>query len=123
MHHYGSNNGNGQSGRTETAPSKTSTATVFLLDDDASVLKSTGRLLASEDWQIESFTDPHAFLSYSESHKPRVAVIDIRMPVMDGLEVQSRLRSISPETRVIVLTSMDDDAIRSAARRSGAAAF
>jgi two-component system response regulator FixJ len=100
-----------------------STLTVCLLDDDPSVLKSTGRLLSSGGWEIQSFTDPHAFLRHSEIHQPRVAIIDIRMPEMDGFEVQKRLSTISPRTEVIVLTSMDDPAVRSQAIGAGAAAF
>ena len=45
------------------------------------------------------------------------------MPVMNGLEVQRRLRNISPSTRVIILTSNDDPAVRSKAMEAGAVAF
>jgi len=56
-------------------------------------------------------------------HCPGVAVIDIRMPDMNGLEVQTRLRTVSPSTRVIVLTSKDDPAVRTIAMNAGASAF
>jgi two-component system response regulator HydG len=94
-----------------------------LLEDDPSVLKATGRLLSSAGWKVESFLDPIAFLRYAQAHQPEVAVIDILMPVMNGLEVQSRLRSLSPSTRLIVLTSNDDPTVRSQAMRGGALAF
>ena len=81
--------------------------TVYLLDDDSSILKSTGRLLDSAGWKVEAFTDPIAFLEHAAIHCPDVAVIDVLMPAMNGLEVQTRLRSISPSTRVIVLTAKD----------------
>src|SRR3954447_1245191 len=55
---------------------------VCLLDDDPSVLKATGRLLTSAVWAAESFTDPHAFLSYAHQHRPALVVLDIAMPVM-----------------------------------------
>ena len=45
------------------------------------------------------------------------------MPLMHGLEVQKRLREISPATRVVVLTANDDPVIRSSAIDAGAAAF
>ena len=104
------------------APNK-ETSTVCLLDDDSSVLKATSRLLASSGWKVESFSDPIAFLRYAQTHHPQVAVIDIMMPGMNGLEVQTRLRSISPLTRVIVLTSKDDPLVRSKAMEAGASAF
>jgi two-component system response regulator HydG len=67
--------------------------------------------------------DPIAFLRYAQAHKPGVVVIDILMPVMNGLEVQSRLRTLSPSTRLIVLTSNDDPMVQSTAMRGGAFAF
>ena len=97
--------------------------TVFLLDDDSSVLKSTGRLLDSAGWKVEVFTDPLAFLEQAAMHFPDVAVIDMLMPEMNGLEVQTRLRSVSPSTRVIVLTAKDDPSVRRTAMNAGASAF
>src|SRR5947199_7580855 len=89
-----------------------SASTLWLLDDDPSVLKATGRLLASAGWEVERFIDPDAFLRHAEIHHPRVVVIDMWMPRMDGLEVQRRLSEISPSTRVIVLTANDDRIVR-----------
>ena len=97
--------------------------TVYLLDDDSSILKSTGRLLDSAGWKVEAFTDPIAFLEHAAIHCPDVAVIDVLMPAMNGLEVQTRLRRISPSTRVIVLTAKDDPSVRRTAMNSGASAF
>ena len=94
-----------------------------MLEDDPSVLKATNRLLSSAGWKVEPFLDPIAFLRYAQEHRPEVAVIDILMPIMNGLEVQSRLRTLSPSTRLIVLTSNEDPTVRSTAMRSGAFAF
>jgi FixJ family two-component response regulator len=99
------------------------TVAVYLLDDDPSVLKSTGRLLDSAGWKVAVFTDPIAFLEQAAMHFPDLAVIDILMPQMSGLEVQTRLRSISPSTRVIVLTAKDDPLVREVAMNAGASAF
>jgi len=100
-----------------------SASTVWLLDDDLSVLKATGRLLASAGWEVERFIDPDAFLRHAEIHHPRVVVIDMGMPRMDDLEVQRRLSGISPLTRVIVLTANDDQIVRWKALAAGAASF
>ena len=97
--------------------------TICLLDDEPSVLKATGRLLMAEDWNVKPFTSPDAFLDYAQVHQPRVAVIDFRMPTMNGLEVQTRLSKVSPLTRVIVLTSDESSSVRSNALRAGASAF
>ena len=96
---------------------------VCILDDDASVVKATSRLLSSAGWDVDAFTDPIEFLDHAKTCQPRVAVLDVLMPVMDGLEVQKRLQTISPATRVIILTSNDDTSVRTRAFDSGASAF
>jgi two-component system, LuxR family, response regulator FixJ len=99
------------------------TLAVYLLDDDSSVLKATSRLLDSVGWKVQAFSDPIAFLEHAAMHRPEVAVIDILMPDMNGLEVQTRLQRVSPSTRVIVLTAKDDPSVRRTAMNAGAAAF
>ncbi len=105
------------------AAPKTKVLTICLVDDDPSVLKATSRLLVSSGWKVESFLDPVKFLDYAKTTQPPLVVVDILMPIMNGLEVQNRLRTVSPSTRVIVLTSKDDPAVRSKALAAGAAAF
>ena len=99
------------------------TVAVYLLDDDPSILKATRRLLDSAGWKVEAFTDPIRFLEHAAMHCPDLAVIDILMPQMSGLEVQTRLRRVSPATRVIVLTAKDDPSVRRMAMNAGASAF
>ena len=99
------------------------TSAVYLLDDDPSILKATRRLLDSVGWKVEAFSDPIAFLEHAAIHCPELAVIDIVMPDMNGLEVQTRLRRVSPSTRVIVLTAKDDPSVRRIAMNAGASAF
>ena len=99
------------------------TLAVFLLDDDKSVLKATSRLLDSIGWRVNAFTNPNTFLEHVAAHRPDLAIIDILMPEMSGLEVQTRLRRISPSTRVIVLTARDDPSVRRIALNGGASAF
>ena len=102
---------------------KTMGTPVYLLDDDCSVLKATGRLLRAEDLEVETFSDPHVFLQQAERQQPRVAVIDIWMPEMDGLEVQTRLSRVAPNTRVIALTSNDDPTVHARLLKNGASAI
>jgi FixJ family two-component response regulator len=96
---------------------------VCVLDDEPSVLKGLGRLFSSADLDAKAFGDPVDFLSYAQTHRPAVALIDVSMPVMSGLEVQSRLREISPSTRVIIFTGKNDPLLRSTALNAGASAF
>ena len=99
------------------------TVAVYLLDDDPSILKATSRLLDSVGWKVAAFTDPFAFLERAAIDCPDVAVIDMLMPHMNGLEVQTRLHGVSPSTRVIVLTAKDDPSVQRMAMNAGASAF
>ena len=103
-----------------TAPT---TASVCLLDDDPVVLTGMSRLLASAGLRAKQFTDPEEFLLEVKVHRTPVAIVDVWMPAMNGLEVQSRLREISPSTRVIIFTGKEDPLVRSAALNAGASAF
>src|ERR1043166_5315973 len=96
---------------------------VYLLDDDPAILKAPSRIFGSGGWTVNAFNDPMMFLEQAETHSPDVAIIDIIMPEMSGLEVQTRLRRISPSTRVIMLTARGDPSVRRMAMNAGAYAF
>jgi FixJ family two-component response regulator len=96
---------------------------IWLLDDDASMLRALGRLLRSAGFSVEKFNHPVPFLSRIEEARCRVAVLDVWMPDMNGLEVQSRLNENSPETRIIFITGRDDPSVRQTALDAGAFAF
>jgi len=96
---------------------------IWLLDDDVSMLKALGRLMTSAGLIAEKFSDPLAFLARLKHARCRVAVLDVWMPVMNGLEVQASLRRDSPETRIIFMTGRDDPLVRQTALDGGAFAF
>jgi FixJ family two-component response regulator len=96
---------------------------IWLLDDDASMLRALGRLLNSAGFSVEKFDDPAAFLARLKQAICRVAVLDVWMPDMNGLEVQACLRQDSPETRIIFISGRDDPSVRQAALDAGAFAF
>jgi FixJ family two-component response regulator len=98
-------------------------AAVCIVDDDPSMLKALGRLLASVGLPARLFREPLDFLKYATRNPVTVALIDIWTPGMNGLELQKELRAVSPETRVIIVTADDEDSVRSAAIQNGATAF
>jgi len=102
---------------------KCSAFSVCLLDDDPSILKGLTRLFSSAELQLQTFNDPNDFLCYARKHRPDVVLVDVCMPQMSGLEVQSQLREISPSTRVIIFTGKEDPLVRSTALNAGASAF
>ena len=98
-------------------------ANAFRISLAAERLRNTTCQVVSAGWQPEQFSEPQAFLSYVKVHRPTIAIIDVWMPLMNGLEVQSRLRELSPSTRVIMFTGKDDPLVRSTSLKAGASAF
>ena len=96
---------------------------IWLLDDDVSMLRALGRLMTSAGLIAEKFSDPVAFLARLKHARCRVALLDVWMPQMNGLEVHARLRRDSPETRVIFITGREDPLVRETALNTGAFAF
>jgi len=96
---------------------------IWLLDDDVSMLKALGRLMRSAGLITEKFSNPIAFLARLKNAQCRVAILDVWMPQMNGLEVQARLRRESPETEIIFITGRDDPSVRQNALNAGAFAF
>jgi len=97
--------------------------TICLVDDDPSMLKALDRLLSAVGFQAQLFHEPLDFLSYASCHSVALAVIDIWMQGVSGLAIQQKLQTVSPNTRVIIITANDDAWVRDAAIRAGAIAL
>ena len=87
------------------------------------MLKALDRLLKSEGFNVERFSHPADFLSNMGRAPCRVAILDVWMPDMNGLEVQAVLRKDSPETRIIFISGRDDPSVRQTALDAGAFGF
>ncbi len=84
-------------------------ANIALVDDDKNILASVSMLLEQEGYQIRTFTDPAAALTALTAAAPDLAILDIKMPRMDGLELLRRLRQANESLPVIFLTSKDEE--------------
>ena len=96
---------------------------VCLVDDDASVRKSVTRFLESSGFKVDAFSEPEAFLGYLAAHSVPVAILDIWMENMTGMELLAHLCARSPKTRVIFITGHEDHAAEATVRQAGAFAF
>ncbi|PCJ68154.1 MAG: DNA-binding response regulator [Rhodobiaceae bacterium] len=82
--------------------------TIALVDDDRNILTSVTMAFEAEGFHVHTYTDGASALSGLAANPPDVAVFDIKMPRMDGLELLRRLRQKS-EMPVIFLTSKDEE--------------
>jgi FixJ family two-component response regulator len=96
---------------------------VYVIDDDESVRRSFQRLLRSAEIECEIFSSPEEFLSIVRQDQNTCIITDIRMPVSTGLDLTEKLRSLSIEIPVIVVSASDDLQTREYAREVGAVAF
>ena len=96
---------------------------VCLVDDDPSVRKSVSRLLGSDGFSVRAFSEPEAFLSHVTTNSVPLAVLDIWMERMTGMELLAHLCAKSPRTRVIFITGHRDAAAEATVMQAGAFAF
>ena len=96
---------------------------VCLVDDDESVRKSIVRVLGSVGFKIQAFSEPDAFLRHLRMHSVPVAILDIWMDHMTGMELLAHLCAKSPDTRCIFITGREDHAAEMTVMQAGAFAF
>jgi two-component system, OmpR family, response regulator ChvI len=82
--------------------------TIALVDDDRNILTSVSIALESEGYRVETYTDGASALEGLSARPPNLAIFDIKMPRMDGMELLRRLRQKS-DLPVIFLTSKDEE--------------
>ena len=99
------------------------TQSICIVDDDRSMRRCIQQLLDSDGLIALTFQNAEDFLAHACSYPVSLAVLDVWMPEMNGLEVQARLNQVSPDTKVIVMTARETPAIRAAALEVGAFAF
>jgi two-component system, LuxR family, response regulator FixJ len=99
-------------------------AAVCVIDDDASTSNALVRFLTVTGLETLVFQSPRLFLEHAKDHPVSLAIIDISMPELTGLEVQRRLGEMSPKVPVIIMTGQTDTRVNKAiALNQGAIAF
>jgi two-component system response regulator ChvI len=83
-------------------------AKITLVDDDENIVTSVSLALESHGHNVKAYYDGAAGLAALENEPPDLAILDVKMPRMDGMEVLRRLRRTS-DVPVIILTSKDDE--------------
>ena len=96
--------------------------TIALVDDDRNILTSVSMALEAEGFDVRTFTDGDTALRGLTSRPVDLAILDIKMPRMDGMELLGKIRSKS-NLPVIFLTSKDDEIDEALGLREGADDF
>jgi CheY-like chemotaxis protein len=102
--------------------SKARAANILVVDDDASTRTLLELILSSGGHEVKLLNDGREALAYLKTNTPDLIVIDVNMPVLDGIEVCSRIKKLPrfKHIPVIVLTSMNDAQTRVRAIDAGA---
>lgn len=98
---------------------------VVLADDEPAILVGVATILTT-DPTIEvaaEAADGHQAVELVRQHRPDIALLDIRMPRLDGLSAAAELAAVAPDVAVIILTTFDEDEYVAQALAIGASGF
>lgn len=97
--------------------------TVFVVDDDSSVRRSTERLIRIAGFRVQSFESAQDFLGYQRPDGPACLVLDVRLPGLSGLDLQQALTRSGKQIPIIFVTGHGDIPMSVRAMKAGAAEF
>jgi FixJ family two-component response regulator len=111
--------------RTEATSTKASGAgpVVFVVDDDISVREALEALIGANGWRCETFESAQAFLARTAEATPRCLVLDVSLPDLNGLDLQSRLADDPDDMPIIFITGHGDIPMSVRAMKAGAIEF
>jgi FixJ family two-component response regulator len=98
-------------------------ATVFVVDDDASVREALGSLIRAVGLKFESFASAKEFLARPLADGPGCLVLDVGLPDLSGLDLQSRMAEINLEIPIVFITGRGDIPMSVRAMKAGAVEF
>jgi len=96
---------------------------VLLADDHSLLLTAFTRLLSSECEVVGEVTDGRALVAAAEALKPDVIVLDISMPLLNGLEAGRQIKHRLPDVKLVFLTMNEDPEVAAEAFRAGASGY
>jgi len=96
---------------------------VFIVDDDDSVRKSLARLITSVGLKVEAFSSANAFLKRDAYDGPACLVLDIRMPGLSGLDLQTELAKAERSLSIVFITGHGNITMSVQAIKAGAVDF
>jgi CheY-like chemotaxis protein len=98
-------------------------STILVVDDERLVCDLLRSVLSRYGHDILTASNGREGLELFKKHRPRFTLLDLRMPVMNGIEVLKQIRTIDPQAAVMVLTAWGSDALQQQARQLGVVDF
>lgn len=96
---------------------------VLLADDHALLLDAFAKLLSDEFDVVGSFSDGRALVAAVSQLNPAVVVLDVTMPLLNGLDAARQIRQKAPAVRIVFVTMNEDPVVAADAFRAGASAY
>ncbi len=96
---------------------------VFVVDDDVSVRESLESLIRWEGWRVETFASAREFLSHAPGRAPSCLVLDVSLPDLSGLDLQSTIASEQSDMPIIFITGYGSIPMTVQAMKAGAVEF
>jgi two-component system NarL family response regulator len=96
---------------------------VLIVDDEPNIRRMVGALLSAEGYDVRDAADGKTGFALAEAVEPDVALVDLMMPVMDGVETTERIRRLDPQARVVILSSSESAMDAARADRAGARGY
>ncbi|MGD9346055.1 MAG: response regulator transcription factor [Candidatus Aminicenantes bacterium] len=96
---------------------------IYIVDDDLSVRKALRRLLTSVGYDVETYASSQEFLDSVPQNSQGCLILDMRMPGLNGLGLQSKMASMNYKLPIIFITAYDNPQDRKKAMDAGAISF
>lgn len=93
---------------------------VLVIDDDASACRRLSAWLSDAQYEPAAFLEAEAALAQADAREHLLALVDMQLGDLSGLDVLERLRAASPRTRAVAMAAFPDEALRTAAAEAGA---
>jgi FixJ family two-component response regulator len=99
------------------------TPVVFIVDDDISVRESLGALVEFAGWEAATFATAQDFLSHPRDPRPSCLILDVSLPDLNGLDLQTRVAADRTDMPIIFITGYGDVPMTVRAMKAGAVEF
>ena len=96
---------------------------ISVVDDDESIRRTTTLLIESFGFRAAAFASAENFLKSGQMHDTSCLIVDVQMPGMSGLELQSELAAAGYDIPIVFMTAYENKVSRQQAMQAGAVAF